>query len=222
MVFWYAQCGCNSELSVVGFEELVSRMEASLEKAGPTRRRVRTYSARKRLRKDMVKGNPVFELFVTGSSTGVATSFVCTICGRDVSMETRGAGELARHFMGPRHWNLDVTYRVHHDLPVFNRLMDPMELSPAQRDEYLSRPCKEKPEGFSFPEDLLPACSKVDSTIPLMTLVNCLTELLRLGGSYVLLRKLWGCFRATLGPENPLYNLMWSRAETLVSFVVVL
>ena len=48
-------------------------------------------------------------------------------------------------------------------------------------------------------------------------MVNCLIELLRFGGSYLLLRKLWGCFRATLGPENPLYNVRWSRPESLVS-----
>ena len=57
-------------------------------------------------------------------------------------------------------------------------------------------------------------------TIPLLTLVNCLLELLRCGGSYTLLQKLWGCFRANLGPGNPLYNLNWSRSESLVSFVL--
>ena len=104
---------------VIVFEELVNRVETSLENACVSRRRTRTYSARNRLRRDMVKGHPVFELFVTGSSTGVATAFYCTICERDVSMETRGVGELSRHFLGVRHWNLDITYRVHHDLPFF-------------------------------------------------------------------------------------------------------
>ena len=48
-------------------------------------------------------------------------------------------------------------------------------------------------------------------------MVNCIAELCRCGGSYTLLRKLWGNFRATLGPEDPLYSLCWNRAETLVS-----
>ena len=48
-------------------------------------------------------------------------------------MDTRGVTELGRLFMGPRDWNQDVVYRVHHDLPVFNRLMDPMKLSSEQR-----------------------------------------------------------------------------------------
>ena len=58
----------------------MNRVETSLENASEARRRTRTYSARNRLRRDMVKGHPVFELFVTRSSTGVATSFCCTIC----------------------------------------------------------------------------------------------------------------------------------------------
>ena len=136
-------------------------------------------------------------------------------------METRGVGELARHFLGVRHWNRDITYRVHHDMHVFNRLMDPMKLTAAQREEYLARPCNEKPEGFNFPVDLLPSCTRVYFSVPLMTLVTCLLELLRAGGSSVLLRRLWGCFRATLGPDNPLYKLNWSRAESLVSCLFV-
>ena len=207
----------------VGFQELVSRVEASLEEiSSPQRQRKRVYSLRKRLRRDMIGDNPIYQLFVSGSSTGCDKHFFCMICHRDVSMESRGALEFSRHFFGKRHWQLDVTYRVQNNLPVFNRLMDPMELSDAQLEEYRSRPCKGKAEGFSFPEDLLPACTQVDSSVPLLTLVNCLLELLRSGGSYTLLRKLWGCFRATLGPENPLYSLKWSREESLVSTLYVL
>ena len=190
-------------------------METTLESADRGRKRV--YSPRNRLRRDMVTGNPIYELFVSGSSTGSATMFHCMICQRDVSMESRGAAEFSRHFFGKRHWLLDVTYRVQNGLPVFNRLMDPMVLSDAQLEEYRNRPNKGKNEGFSFPEDLLPACVQANSSVPLMSMVNCLIELLRFGGSYLLLRKLWGCFRATLGPENPLYNVHWSRPESLVS-----
>ena len=166
----------------------------------------------------MVANHPVFELFVSGSSTGSNKLFHCMICQRDVSMESRGAAEFARHFFGKRHWELDVTYRVQNNLPVFNRLMDPMELSEAQLEAYANRPSKGKSEGFSFPEDLLPTCTRVDSSVPLLTMVNCLLELCRCGGSYTLLRRLWGSFRATLGQENPLYKLSWDRAESLVSF----
>ena len=204
----------------VGFQELVSRVEACLEEIlSPQRQRKRVYSMRKRLRRDMIGDNPIYQLFVSGSSTGCDKHFFCMICHRDVSMESRGALEFSQHFFGKRHWQLDVTYRVQNNLPVFNRLMDPMELTDTQLEDYRSRPCKGKAEGFSFPEDLLPACTQVDSSVPLLTLVNCLLELLRSGGSYTLLRKLWGCFRATLGPENPLYSLKWSREESLVSIL---
>ena len=50
-------------------------------------------------------------------------------------------------------------------------------------------------------------------------MVNCLIELLRCGVVIPFLRSLWGSFRGTLGPENPLYNLDWSRAESLVGIV---
>ena len=108
-------------------------------------------------------------------------------------------------------------YRVHQGLPVFNKMMDPIELSETQRTDFLLQPFEDKLEGFTFPEDLLPSCARVDSTIPLLKMVNCLTELLRDGGSYIFLRKLWCCFRATLGRNNPLS----SRTESLVSICEV-
>ena len=165
----------------------------------------------------MVGDHPVYSLFVSGSCTGSSEKFFCRICHRDVSMRTRGAVEFSR-FFGPRHWYADVMYRVREGLPVFNMLMGPMELSAEQIADFRSRPCKGLSEGFSFPEDLLPACTRVDLTIPLLRMVNCLLELLRCGGSYLFLRKLWGCFRATLGPKNTLFSLNWTRVESLVSF----
>ena len=188
-------------------------MEPTLE--GATRGRKRAYSPRNRLRRDMVSGHPVFELFVSGSKTGSDKSFHCMICQRDVSMESRGPAEFT--VFGKQHWVLDVTYRVQNDMPVFNRLMDPMVLTEAQLAEYRDQPRKGKSEGFSFPEDLLPACTQANSSVLLMTMINCLVDLLRSGGSYTLLRRLWGSFQATLGRENPLYSLNWSLAESLVS-----
>ena len=140
------------------------------------------------------------------------------ICQRDVLIESRGPAEFPRHFFGKRHWQLDVAYRVRNDMPVFNRLMDPMVLSENQLAEYWDWPTNGKSEGFSFPEDLLPACVQVTSSVPMMTMVNCLIEMFRYGGSYTLLRRLWGSFRATLVRDNPLYNLNWSQAESLVSW----
>ena len=90
-----------------------------------------------------------------------------------------------------------------------------MVLSAEQEADFLSRVCRGRAEGF--PEDLLPSCTREGSSVPLLTMVTSLMELLRCGGSYLLLRKLRGCFRATLGRKNPLYSLTWSRSESLVS-----
>ena len=194
-------------------------MEQSLEAAAPTLRRPkRSYSSRCRLRRNIVGDHPVYSLFISGSSVGSDEKFYCRICHRDVSMHSGGAGEFSRHFNGDRHWQADVTYRVREGLPVYIKRKDPLELSVEQIVDYLLRPCRGLAEGFSFPEDLLPACTRAESTIPLLTLVNCPLELLRCRGSYTLLRKLWECFRATLGPENLLYSLNWSRSESLVGF----
>ena len=48
-------------------------------------------------------------------------------------------------------------------------------------------------------------------------MVNRLVELLRAGGTYILLHRLWDSFQATLGPDNQLYALNWSKDESLVT-----
>ena len=103
----------------------------------------------------MVANHPVFGLFVSASSTGSDKLLHCmiTVRNRDVSMESRGVEEFARHFSGKRHCVLDVTYRVQKNLPIFNRLMEHMELSESQVESYMNRPCKEKSKGFSFSEE---------------------------------------------------------------------
>ena len=165
----------------------------------------------------MVGDHPVISVFVSGSSTGVATRFHCMICRRDVSMQSHGDKEFTRHYSSDRHWERDVAYRVQNDTPTYDHQMEPMNLSTGQRDEYMNREKIAKDEGFSFPEDLLPSCTRVGSTVPMLTMVICIAELCRFGCSYVLLRKKWGNFRATLGREPPLYNLHWNRSETLWS-----
>ena len=161
----------------------MTRMESSLEAVALRVSPVRKYSSRHHLRKDMVGNLSVFSLFVSGASNGSASRFHCMICKRDVSMQSRGAREFVRHFSGDRHWSRDVAYRVQHGMPVFDQLMKPLELTSEHRAEYLSQDAIEKDEGFSFPKDLLPACTRVDSTIPLLTMVNCVAELCWWGGS---------------------------------------
>ena len=161
--------------------------------------------------------NPVFRDFVTGSKCGRATFFYCRVCKRDVKMRSHVSAEFGRHFGSKGHWARDVRYRVHMELPVYNKLMEPMELSPSQEAEYRARPFVDLGEVFPFPEDLLPKHSKVDSKVPFMTLVSGFCDFLRGGGDFSLLRRLWGYFLASLGKQEPLFTLGWNRSETVVS-----
>ena len=151
-------------------QELVSRMETSLENAATGGRPPQKYSSRHRLRKDMVGEHPIFRLFLSGSSTGSATSFHCMICRCDGSIESRG--EFTRHCSSDKHWFRDVTFHVQQELPVYNQLVNPITLTAEKREGYLSRPTVEEDEGFNFPEDLLPLRDRADSAVPLMTMVN--------------------------------------------------
>ena len=137
---------------------------------------------------------------------------------RDVSKESRGSGEINRHFASDRLCERDVTYRVHKGLPIYNQLRQAITLTDAQLADHRSRPFKEKAVGYLFAEEKLPKHSQVTSKVPLLTMVSYLTEVLRAGGSYSMLRRLWGFFRASLSESDPVYHIVWSKPETLVSF----
>ena len=163
----------------------------------------------------MVAGNDILSEFVSGSKNGKSTSFLYTMRERDVSIESRGSGEINRHFASDRHWERDVTYRVHKGLPVYNQLV--ITLTDAQLADYRSRPFERKVACYLFRENKLPEHGQVSSKVPLLTMVSCLTEVLRGGGSYTMLRRLWGFFRASLSESDPVYHIVWSKPETLVS-----
>ena len=124
-------------------------METSLENATKTERPPKKYSSRHRLRKDMVEEHPIFGFFVSGSSTESATSFHCMICGRDVSMQSRGSRDFVRHYSSDKHWLRDVAFRVQRNLPVYDQLMKPITLTADEKKAYLSRPHVEKDECFN-------------------------------------------------------------------------
>ena len=114
---------------VVRFNELSEKVENHLL----SKNRARKYSSRNSLRREMLRLNPVYPDFVSGSSTGAATHLYCRVYHRDVKMVTRGPGEFVRHFGSDSHWFKDVTYRVHMGLHVYNRLLEPMALTESQR-----------------------------------------------------------------------------------------
>ena len=197
---------------VVGLSQLT-------EKIGD-QRRTRTYGSHKHLHKRMLDLHPAYADFVSGAKCGKPTVFFCRVCQRDVRMKAQGAGEFKRHFASDGHWYRDVSYRVHMGLPVYNRLLEPMELTESQVAEFKLRAFVDLAEGFPFPEDLLPKHSQVGSKVPFMTFISCICEWLRSGGDFSLLRRLWANFRVSLGESAPEYQMNWSRTETVVSILL--
>ena len=83
---------------IIGFTEFANKIGDSLENLGVRPKKKKKYSSRNHLRKDMVAGNEILSEFVSGSKNGQSTYFFCTMCERDVSMVSRGASVLVRHF----------------------------------------------------------------------------------------------------------------------------
>ena len=79
-------------------------------------------------------------------------------------------------------------------LPVYNRLLEIIELSADQIAGFKGRPFVNLAEGFPPPEDLLPKHAQVGSTVPIMTMIFCVCERHRSGGDFTLLRRLLACF----------------------------
>ena len=65
--------------------------------------------------------------------------------------------------------------------------------------------------------------SAVACRVPVDVLMGTLFELLRSGGSYSLVRRIWAQYRLTLNDTNPLREVSWSKTEVMVSvsFVVL-
>ena len=165
----------------------------------------------------MLSEHILFKDFVTGAKSESDERFFCRICKRDVAIRAHGASEIIRHFGSAGHWRRDVMYRVHMEMPVYNRILQPMTLSETQLANYRARPFKDLGGEFPFPEDLVAKHSHPSSKVPLMTLVSCVCELIRRGGDFFLLRHLWGHYTSSLGTREPQFAMNWSRSETVVS-----
>ena len=166
----------------------------------------------------MLGEHPTFNDFVTGAKSGSDEYFFCRMCKRDVAIRAHGVSEIIRHFGSVGHWRRDVTYRVHMDLPVYNKILEPMILTETQLADYRARPFEDLGVEFPFPEDLLKH-SHPNSKVPLMTLVSSVCDLVGRGGDFILLRHLWGHFTSSLGFREPQFSMNWSRSETVVSLV---
>ena len=91
--------------------------------------RVRSYGIRKQLHRRMLSLHPIYPDFVSGAECGDPTYFFCRVSQPDAWVKAHGVGEFKRHFSSDGHWNRDICYRVYAGLPVYNKLLEPIELS---------------------------------------------------------------------------------------------
>ena len=100
----------------------------------------------------------------------------------------------------------DRRYRLDHEDVIYSENLDAIpvaEVSAELRAEIeLTLPVT-LGRMNKFVEDEVEALVGVPSNVPPTTLVGCLFELLRSGGSQVFLRRLWNQFRTTLPVESP-------------------
>ena len=109
------------------------------------------------------------------------------------------------------------------DTDMITRMFLPVsELSAKQCAEIEATPPVVLGNKNKFVEDEVDALVGVPSNVPPSTLVGCLFELLRSGGSQSFLRRLWNQFRTTLPVDSPYAVASWSKTETLVVLVQTL
>ena len=69
-----------------------------------------------------------------------------------------------------------------------------------------------------FAEDLITdEVGAVDPQLPVLTMVSCLVDSLKKGGSHGLIERLWAQFVLTAGPMNT--EVAWTRDDVLVGSV---
>ena len=186
--------------------------------AGEPRRRLRSKKTYKMKR--AWGTSDVGQFFVTGP-TDVATKpsqFYCRIC-KDVSVLTHGHHEILRHFQGIKHFPHDQRLRLETPswevLGYEGNVMSPAEVE-RQRERIMRAPFVVRDKEYPFAEDVIvDETGAVDSNLGVMAKVSSLIEVLRLGGSYELIYRLWAQF--TLSAVRVNVDVTWSRDEVLVS-----
>ena len=163
----------------------------------------------------------VGRFFVTGP-TDVDTKpshFYCRICRKDVSVLTHGHHEILRHFQGSKHFPLDQRFRLEtlgwEVLDYEGNVMSPAEVE-RQREKIIKAPLVVRNREYPFSEDVIvDETGAVDPNLGVMAKVSSLIEVLRLGGSYELIYRLWAQFTSSAVRVN--VDVTWSRDEVLVS-----
>ena len=187
--------------------------------AGEPRRRLRSEKTYKMKR--AWGTSDVGRFFVTGP-TDVATKashFYCRICRKDVSVLTHGHHGILRHFQGSKHFPRDQRLRLETPgwevLDYEGNVMSPAEVE-RQREKIMRAPLVVRDREYPFSEDVIvDETGAVDPNLGVMAKVSSLIEVLRLGGSYELVYRLWAQF--TLSAVRVIVDVTWSRDEVLVS-----
>ena len=187
--------------------------------AGEPRRRLRS---RKLYKMKRARGtSDVRQFFVTGL-TDFATKpshFYCRICCKDVSVPTNGRQEILRHFRGSKLFPRDQRLRLEtlswEVLDYDGNIMGPAEVERHQ-EKIMRAPLVVRDREYPFSEDVIvDETGAVDPNLGLKAKVSTLIEVLRLGGSYELVYRLWAQF--TLSAVRVNVDVTWSRDEVLVS-----
>ena len=163
----------------------------------------------------------VGRFYVTGP-TDVAikpSHFYCRVCREDLSVLTHGHHEILRHFQGSKHFPRDQRLRL--EIPSWEVLdyegnvMSPAEVE-RQREKTMRAPLVVRDREYPFSEDVLvDETGAVDPNLGVMAKVSSLIEVLRMGGSYELVYRLWAQF--TLSAVRVNVDVTWSRDEVLVT-----
>ena len=165
---------------------------------GEPRRRLRSKKSYKTKR---VWGtSDVGRLFVTGP-TDYATKlshFYCRICRKYVSVLTHGHHEILRHFQSSKHFPRDQRLRLETPswevLDYEGNVMSPAEVE-RQREKIMRAPLVVRDREYPFSEDaIVDETGAVNPNLGVMAKVSSLIEVLRLGGSYELVYRLWAQF----------------------------
>ena len=187
--------------------------------AGEPRRRLRPRKAYK-MKRAWGTGD-VGRLFVTGPTDAAIkpSHFYCRICRKDVSVLTHGHHEILRHFQGSKHFPRDQRLRLETPgwevLDYEGNVMSPAEVE-RQRKRIMEAPLVVRDREYPFSEDVIvDETGAVDPNLGVMAKVSSLIEVLRLGGSYELVYRLWAQF--TLSAVGINVDVTWSRDEVLVS-----
>ena len=168
----------------------------------------------------------VGRFFVTGP-TDVATKpshFYGRTCRKDVSVLTHGHHEMLRHFQGSKHFPRDQRLRLETPgwevLDYEGNTMSPAEVE-RQREKIMRAPLVVRDREYPFSEDVIvDETGAVHPNLGVMAKVSSLSEVLRLGGSYELVYRIWAQF--TLSAIRVNVDVTWSRDEVLVSIYILL